>query len=391
MGEGFVDLEETVTLREWYRSKSVPLFTPAEFALFDKWMKIYSVFSQDHNLSSDSLMLIQEKFSSVNTLLSTRDQIEQNTLWLSVVVCSYNRAKELLLLLDSLTTQTLAPEMYEVIIVDNNSTDETSEIAKAFCAENPNARYVNEVEQGVAYARNRGLQEAQGVYVAYVDDDAIVHTRWLEIAAEIVSAKGYGAFGGPYFPYYKQGKPKWFKDEYGSSTWLPTEACILHGKYLVGGNMFFRKDILCDVDGFPVDYGMRGEKIGYGEETYTQIKILRENEGVHIYFSPDLYIKHLVSENKMRVTWPLKRYFAQGMDNHRHEIGALEGRSTDRVRFRSIQNLGKIFIKMMHDFFIKIHFRDRDTFPFWQNYVYEKGRSYGYEFSKEWANFSLED
>jgi len=90
---------------------------------------------------------------------------------ISVIVCTYNRAELLRELLPTLCEQTVAFTQYEVIVIDNGSTDHTKTVAAVFAARYPQVRYCYEPRQGLSHARNRGWQEAKGDYVAYIDDD----------------------------------------------------------------------------------------------------------------------------------------------------------------------------------------------------------------------------
>ena len=90
---------------------------------------------------------------------------------ISVVVCTFNRAQLAATAIESLCEQTADKSQYEVIVVDNNSQDNTREVTEDFCSRYPNLRYCLEEEQGLSHARNRGWRESRGVYVAYVDDD----------------------------------------------------------------------------------------------------------------------------------------------------------------------------------------------------------------------------
>ena len=98
---------------------------------------------------------------------------------ISAVVCTLNRATYLARAVESLVNQTYPKEYYEIIVVDNGSTDNTREVVEQFsqCAI---IRYIYEPVKGLSQARNTGWQAAAGKYVAYLDDDAIARPRWLE-------------------------------------------------------------------------------------------------------------------------------------------------------------------------------------------------------------------
>jgi len=229
----------------------------------------------------------------------------------SVVVCTYNRAELLSGCLRSLEHQTAAKELYEVIIVDNNSTDTTKTIVESFRQKNSNFRVVIESRQGLSCARNRGWQEARGRYVAYIDDDARAKPEWCAmIAAFIRKRPDVAGFGGPYLSCYLSAKPKWFKDEYGSWSVHGGERPMGQGEFVRGTNMVFRSDVLPEVGGFDETLGMVGMKVSYGEEPNLQVRLMKQ--GKVIYYCPDIVVEHLVTPQKMNVKWMLRTAYKGG-------------------------------------------------------------------------------
>jgi len=136
-------------------------------------------------------------------------------LFISVVVCTYNHSFLLKNCVTSLYEQTLAKDKYEIIVVDNNSKDDTAEVVKAF-KNDELIRYIFEEQQGLSHARNRGVSEAYGSYIAFIDDDAKAAPDWLEVAFQILNSTqpALDCLGGPCYPFYLSEKPKWFLDEY---------------------------------------------------------------------------------------------------------------------------------------------------------------------------------
>ena len=232
---------------------------------------------------------------------------------ISVAVCTYNRADILPKCLESLANQTTDKELFEILIIDNNSTDGTKEITADFCKENQNFRYIFEEKQGLSHARNRAIEEASGIYIAYIDDDAIADKEWVErIFSVIQNNKDIEAFGGKILPWYNTEKPKWFKDEFGLHSWGDKHLLLSLQNYpfgLSGSNMIFKKDILEKYSGFSAEYGMTGKKIAFGEESLLFNKMLKNNENVQ-YF-PDLFVYHLVSEK----SYSLKNAFRRSIQN----------------------------------------------------------------------------
>lgn len=105
---------------------------------------------------------------------------------LSVVICTYNRSGSLAETLASVNACTLPGDCtVELVVVDNNSTDDTAAVCATFAgvARIP-FRCVKETAQGLSHARNRGVAEATGDVVIFTDDDVLVNARWLVTYAE---------------------------------------------------------------------------------------------------------------------------------------------------------------------------------------------------------------
>src|SRR5687768_12492925 len=101
---------------------------------------------------------------------------------ISVVVCTYNRAALLPQALRSLFAQKIENLDYEIVVVDNNSSDDTPAAVESLKSESPvPLRYVRESRQGNAYARNAGVEQAAGSIIAYLDDDCIADENWVAI------------------------------------------------------------------------------------------------------------------------------------------------------------------------------------------------------------------
>jgi len=108
-------------------------------------------------------------------------------------------------------------------------------------------------------------------------------------------------------------KPKWLPDTFGQKEKLLNSIGELKEDYVSGGNMVITKSTLNEIKGFPVSLGMKGGKIGYGEEDFVQYQI-RKNGGT-IIFDPDLYVYHAVMEYKQHISWQLKSIFVNSQTN----------------------------------------------------------------------------
>jgi len=101
--------------------------------------------------------------------------------FISVIICTYNRAALLQRALRSLSGQTLDKKLFEIIVVDDGSHDNTGEVCEEMRGELPNLTYVScGTNMGAPKARNRGVEEASGKYLLFTDDDCIPAVNWVE-------------------------------------------------------------------------------------------------------------------------------------------------------------------------------------------------------------------
>jgi glucosyl-dolichyl phosphate glucuronosyltransferase len=235
---------------------------------------------------------------------------------LSVIVCTYNQADPLRRTLESLVAQTLPKARYEVLVVDNGSTDHTDVTVAEFQATygEPVIRLVREPRQGLGHARNTGVERSRGLYLAFTDDDVKVPADWLETALrcfETVTPTPW-ALGGPVFPIYRSPKPGWFKDEYETHTWGDTARFLRPKESFSGGNLFIRKDVVQRFGGFSAVVGMSGDTLSVGEETALFERIWAAREDRRFYYSPAMPVHHEIGPEKLRAGSPVKRAFAAG-------------------------------------------------------------------------------
>ncbi|MFQ5964300.1 MAG: glycosyltransferase [Candidatus Scalinduaceae bacterium] len=286
---------------------------------------------------------------------------------ISVIVCTHNRANLLKQCLKTLVDQTLISELYEVLIIDNNSSDNTREVVNKFTKEHSHFIYLMETKQGLSHARNRGFQAAKAGYVAYTDDDCKIPKHWLSIAKDIIDNVNPAVFGGPALPFYNTPKPFWFKDSYGSDAQWGDDPRPLKKRFVHGMNIFFRKSILHNLNGFNPNMGMIGKTLAYGEESELIQSIRTTWPNEIIYYHPDLYVYHLVRSEKMSVVRFARERFYKGkylyyvFDNN-------PGTSRGRV----LQQVISMILSFSRDVIIQgLLKRDRKTYPYLQNYLYE--------------------
>ncbi len=132
---------------------------------------------------------------------------------LSIIICTYNREDFLPLTLQSLSLQSLDNHRYEVLVVDNNSTDRTASLCQEFIGHHPdiNLRYFLEKNQGLAFARNRGIKESSGRIISFIDDDAEARSDYaMNLIRTFQEYSNYDAIGGKVIPLFPEKKePAW--------------------------------------------------------------------------------------------------------------------------------------------------------------------------------------
>jgi glycosyltransferase involved in cell wall biosynthesis len=138
---------------------------------------------------------------------------------ISAVVTTYNRREMLAAALDALLGQDAPGVRYEVLVVDNNSTDGTREVVEAAAARGPVAvRYVFEGRQGISFGRNAGVLHARGPIVAFTDDDTRVARDWIaRVKSAFDEHPGVDVVGGKILPAWRSEPPAWLTRDH----WWP--------------------------------------------------------------------------------------------------------------------------------------------------------------------------
>ena len=224
---------------------------------------------------------------------------------LSVIICTYNRDKYIYNVLKSIAEDDFLPEKFEIILVNNNSTDNTESECKRFRSDfpQPEFHYFVETNQGLSYARNRGIKEAAGEILIYVDDDAVVQKGYLQAYYAFFEQHLQAmAAGGPIIPVYETQKPKWM-----SHFTLPMMTGYLYkgdrvlefkgGEYPIGANTAFRKSVFEKVGLFNVDLGRKGGNLMGAEEKDIFDKM--RSLGMKYYYLPGAILHHIIAETRL--------------------------------------------------------------------------------------------
>lgn len=223
---------------------------------------------------------------------------------ISVIVCTYNRDKYLYDALSHIADNDFPADDYEIVLINNNSTDNTEQECKRFAACFPQIqfRYFVETKQGLSHARNRGIEESRGDILVFLDDDSFVKSDYLSnLNTQMQKHSDAMAFGGKITPLFESGKaPEWL------NRWTyPLVSAIDKGNevvpfegnsYPIGANMGFRKQCIEKIGLFNPELGRTKKNLMGGEEKdiFSRLKAL----GMKIYYFPDIHVEHVIPPSR---------------------------------------------------------------------------------------------
>lgn len=256
---------------------------------------------------------------------------------LTAIICTYNRARYVGKLLESIAANDLAKTEYELLLVDNNCTDNTREVCESFAAAHPDVifRYTTESEQGLSAAKNRGIKEAKGDIIVYIDDDALVDPWYLRTYAEwFATHPETMACGGPIEPLYETSEPDWMTPYTKAllTAWMNYGEKVREyprGRYPGGGNAAYRKEVFEQVGGFNTALGRKGGNLMGSEEKDIFDKMHTLN--MQILYLPEPVLHHCIPQAKLE-----KPYF----DRLTLQMGISERQRTLAIsKFKYIKRL----------------------------------------------------
>jgi glucosyl-dolichyl phosphate glucuronosyltransferase len=235
----------------------------------------------------------------------------------SVILCTYNRCQSLARALASVADSALPPAVeWEVLVVDNNSTDKTRAVVEDFIRLYPDRfRYLFEGQQGKSHALNRGIQSARGEVLAFTDDDVTVEFTWLQnLTAELLDDKCAGV-GGRILPDWPCALPSWLPDKERCGTApLAMFDFGLESSPLTeppfGANMAFQKSMFEKYGGFRTDLGPRPNSEIRNEDTEFGRRLLVAGE--MLKYAPTAVVYHSVPAKRLQKEYFLNWWFDKG-------------------------------------------------------------------------------
>lgn len=243
----------------------------------------------------------------------------------SIIICTYNRCESLRRTLSSLCGLTIPAGLtWELIVVNNNSSDATPSVCDAFAGRLP-LRMVVESKQGLNTARNRGVREAGGAVVAFTDDDVEVDPGWLvKLWSAAEQQPGASFFGGNILPRWEVPPPRWLARNSrillaGPSVHLErdnNERFLREGEWpFFGANMAFRRSVFEAGHWFREDLGQVGDSPNRQEETEFMRRIM--GAGHRGFYVPGAVIHHHNPASRMTERYMREWFKGAGMSDVR--------------------------------------------------------------------------
>ncbi|MFC1989904.1 glycosyltransferase [Chloroflexota bacterium] len=257
---------------------------------------------------------------------------------LSVIIPTRNRVDYLKDALVSVLNQALDKSTYEVIVIDNGSTDNTLQVVEKLKAHDNRMHYFYEPVPGLHAGRHLGAKESKGNILVYTDDDIIALPGWLEAIRSTFNDPKVALVGGKCLPKWEGEVPDWlvlFKDtmEYG---WADGYLSILDfgdkqleipAYYVYGCNFSIRKSVMYECGGFHPD-SMPQELIRFRGDGETALSLTLMAKGYRTIYEPKAAVYHRVPPQRLTVDYFCRRAFNQGISDSYTEIrkhGELKG------------------------------------------------------------------
>jgi glycosyltransferase involved in cell wall biosynthesis len=223
----------------------------------------------------------------------------------SVIICTHNRASLLYDLLSSFKNQTISPSEYELIVVDNASSDKTKDVVERSAKDTKILRYYYEPELGLSRARNLGIGKANGEIVAFIDDDAIPESDWLEVLIDTFEKFSPVPIcvGGKILPKWEAPKPSWLPEgtklqhlsllDWGDQPrWLRTPS-------LFAGNLAIKKTAFSCIGEFSNELGRKGDTLISMEEILFLFLVLQMYGPQSLLYEPKAIVHHRIPEERI--------------------------------------------------------------------------------------------
>ena len=251
----------------------------------------------------------------------------------SIVIPTYNRSALLRNAVESVLRQD-SQWTFEIIIVNNNSNDDTEVVAQDLINEHPEkVLYIVETKQGNSFARNSGIKAAQADIIAFIDDDVTVETNWLRSCMDVFTSREELSFvGGSVLPEWNEAPPRWVTSEHWAPLALldygPTEFCISGNspRGLLTANIAFRRNVFDQLGMFSPDLQRVNDSVGSMEDHEFLLRVCRSGK-------QGMYLPNMVAKAPVDLARLTKEYHRRWHVGHGHFYALLRDPEWERSKF----------------------------------------------------------
>jgi glycosyltransferase involved in cell wall biosynthesis len=229
----------------------------------------------------------------------------------TVAIPTYNRADFLRQTLAGIVAQHFPRGQFEVLVIDNNSTDRTREVVAEFAGATPAPRHVLEPQQGLDYARNRAITEARGEIILFGDDDILVQPDWIvQMVAPLLADAGtgrIGAVGGEVIPVFPDGLPDWVREWHAPLAFRPDLGPLEARHSPMGANVAFPKRVFAQLGPFhtALDRAAGNYFSGGDSEMIRRVRAA----GLEVWFAPAAAVQHQMPASRTTFRYARRHAF----------------------------------------------------------------------------------
>jgi len=262
---------------------------------------------------------------------------------ISAIICTHNRCLNLKGAILSLQKQNFPFSDYEIIVVDNRSTDNTKAVVEEMNSQKGvQVGYFFEEKLGLSQSRNTGFANANGEIVAFIDDDAIADPAWLAHLTKVYKEeRDTICVGGKVILKWEVSKPRWwdpsFNREFGVDHGDERKE-LKYPHFPYGTNISFKRSFFQQHGGFNVSLGRKGSKLLGWEETDVCLRI--EKSGGRIFYEPNAIVHHIISFDRIKRSFIFKRSYWHGRS---HAMLEQKHFGEDYVEKKTKNRWGKFF------------------------------------------------
>jgi glycosyltransferase involved in cell wall biosynthesis len=238
----------------------------------------------------------------------------------TVAICTYRRSALLRQTLEGLVRRDYPPEALEILVIDNNSPDDTRAVVASFAGCTPAPRWILETQQGLDHARNRAVAEATGEIIAFGDDDILIGPDWVRqlVAPFAAAGRRIGCVGGEVIPVFPDGAPDWIARSHAPLAFRAEAGPLPPHQSPMGASLAIPRWVFAEHGRFSTELDRQGQSL-FGGGDSEMIRRVRA-AGLEVWFAPAAAARHQMPA--ARTTF---RYAA------RHAFDSARSRVIDRA------------------------------------------------------------